>query len=112
MRQQNLCCWLHFAAPTCRGESKFSVAWGCVVLQRPTPNHKAVKEENLGDCRRGYETVGASEEYCFESRTRRARGGRKVLEREGLSSAKMLRRLRLPSAVLRGLLTSKLKAST
>jgi hypothetical protein len=44
----------------------------------------------------------------------REEGGRKVREREGagLSFAKMLRRLCLPSTVLRGLLTSKLKAST
>jgi hypothetical protein len=60
----------------------------------------------------GYETIGASEESCFESRTRRARRGRKEGERKrvcGAELAKMLRRLRLPSAVLRGLLTSKLK---
>jgi hypothetical protein len=30
----------------------------------------------------GYETIGASEESCFESRTRRARRGRKEGERK------------------------------
>jgi hypothetical protein len=58
MRQQNLGHQLHFAAPTSRGESKFSVAWGCAMLQRPTPNQVRANGIEGGERKKTWEIVG------------------------------------------------------